>query len=124
MAGHTSEKRWDTKRTDDARVVGVSEVASEVAKDLVIVLTTVEERYLELLEVFNYAGGTNTDLAELLFKEEIAARSSPDNVASADEIAKVNDLVDAMTSAHELYQAANNIAVTTKDRFAALRRMS
>ena len=124
MAGHTSEKRWGTKRTDDARVVGISEVASEVAKDLVVVLTTVEERYLELLEVFNYAGGTNADLAELLFTEEIAARSSPDNVASTEEIAKVTDLVNAMTSAHELYQAANNVAVTTEDRFGALRRMS
>ena len=74
-------------------------------------------------EIYTYAGGTAADLAELLFKEDIAARQSPDNVASTEEIAKATDAINAMQAVHELYQAANNIAVAQEDRVTPLRRM-
>ena len=90
---HSSEKRW-----------------SEVA-------------FQQMQEVYVYAGGSAANLAELLFKEDIAQRSSPDNVANAEEIAKAGDAIAAMQAAHEIYQAANNIAVTQSDRSTALRRM-
>jgi len=124
MAGHTSEKRWVTKEINGIVYTGISEIASGISVTLVDSLTNIEGKYQELVEIYAYAGGTDTDLAELLFTEEIAARSSPFNVASTEEIAKCTDLVAAMTSAHEIYQCANNVAVVQEDRFAALRRMS
>lgn len=124
MAGHTSEKRWVTTNLNNTVYTGVSEMGSAVANNLVVTLSDVEEKYQELLEIFVYAGGTNDLLAELLFKEDIAARSSPDNVPSVEELAKVNDLVAAMLAAHEIFLAANNATVTQDDRLAKLRRMS
>ena len=110
---HTSEKRW----------AGVSGQASVEAVQVLETLNRAEEAYQQMQEIYVYAGGTAADLAELLFKEEIAARSSPDNVASTEEIDKATDLVNAMTAAHQLYQAANNIAVAQSDRMTDLRRM-
>ena len=116
---HTSEKRW----ANIGRVSGVSDAATTLLTQLINSLNLAEEGYQQMQEIYIYAGGTAADLAELLFKEDIAARSSPDNVANAEEIAKATDLVDAMTSAHEVWQAANNVAVTQEDRMNALRRM-
>ncbi len=44
--------------------------------------------------------------------------------ANAEEVAKAQDLFDAMTALNELYNAADNQAVTQEDRLAQLRRMS
>jgi len=113
MAGHTSEKRWED----------VSSRASTEVATLLEVLLKTEEAYQQMQEIYSYAGGTVSDLAELLFKEEIAARPSPDNVASTEEIAKATDLVNAMTAAHQIYQAANNVSVSQADRLTDMRRM-
>jgi len=110
---HTSEKRWN----------GVSGDVSTISYSLIQALNNAEEAYQQMQEIYAYAGGTNTDLAELLFKEEIASRSSPDNVVSTEEIAKAADTVAAMAAAHQLWQAANNVAVTQADRVTDLRRM-
>jgi hypothetical protein len=117
---HTSEKRW---LSDVRRGEGVSPDASRYLTNLITTLNAAEEGYQQMQEIYIYAGGTPTLLAELLFKEDIEARSSPDNVASAEEIAKAQDLVDAMAAAHEIWQAANNVAVAQEDRMNALRRM-
>jgi hypothetical protein len=111
---HTSEKRWGE----------ISGEATGVVKNMIATLNLSEEAYQQMQEIYVYAGGTASDLAELLFQEDIAARSSPDNVASQEEIDKCTDLVAAMTAAHQLYQAANNITVTQDDRMTDLRRMS
>lgn len=126
MAGHTSEKRWREVRDPVTGQIyeGISERAAQIARDLVTTLTLVEEGYQELLEIYQYAGGTDTLLAELLFKEDIAARPSPDNVPNTEEIAKCTDLIAAMQAAHQLYQCGTNVATTQADRFALLRRMS
>lgn len=113
MAGHTSEKRWED----------VSTRASNEVTTLINVITQAEEQYQQMLEIYNYAGGTAISLAELLFKEDIAARTSPDNVASQEEIDKATDLINAMTAAHQLYQAANNVAILQADRLTDMRRM-
>jgi hypothetical protein len=123
MAGHTSEKRWRRNQTKVSGE-GVSNQASAICTKVVATLLEAEQAFLEMQELYNYTGGTVTLLAEQLFKEDIEARSSPDNVANTEEIDKAQDLFDAMTAAHELYQAANNIAVAQEDRFAQLRRMS
>lgn len=122
MVGHTSEKRWRTVRSGDKNYTGISEVVSEISNNLVVTLLDVEEKYLELLEIYNYAGGTTTDLANLLFKEDIEARA--ESVANAEEIAKATDLVAAVTAAHEVFQCANNVTTTQEDRLSKLRRMS
>ena len=74
-------------------------------------------------EIYNYAGGSDADLAELLFFETIQARTSPNNVANTEEIQKASDLIAAMLAAHQLYQAANNIAITQSDRITTWRRL-
>lgn len=119
---HSSEKRWKNKTVDGIKMEGISEIASQISNSLIDSLNFVEAKYLELQELYNYAGGTITDLANLLFKEEIADRN--ESVANTEEIAKTTDLFNAVTAAHEIYQAANNVAVTQEDRLAELRRMS
>jgi len=44
--------------------------------------------------------------------------------ANAEELAKTQDLFDAITALNELYNAASNIAVAQEDRYSQLRRMS
>lgn len=110
---HTSEKRWSD----------TSAKASGFANEIVTILNNAEEAYQQMQEMYVYAGSTAADLAELLFLEDIAVRPSPDNVASTEEIAKAQDLIDAMTAAHQLWQAANNTAITVADRMTDLRRM-
>lgn len=110
---HTSEKRWS----------GLSGDAGVQCHSVLQAIQEAEEVYQQMLEVYNYAGGTDTDLAELIFKEDIAGRQSPDNVPSAEEIAKASDLIAAMTALHQIFQAANNEAVTQSDRLTPLRRM-
>jgi len=124
MAGHTSEKRWNDSNLNRVPLTGISEKASLVTRALINTLLEVEEAYQSMQEIFIYAGGTDELLAELLFKEDIAVRDSPNNVASAEEIAKAGDLVNAMVAAHQIYQAANNVIVTQADRLGDLRRMS
>ena len=126
MAGHTSEKRWREVRDPVTGQVyeGISPRAAAICADIVSALWRMEEGYQELLEIYQYAGGTDSAMASLLFKEDIEARTSPDNVPSTEELAKVADLVAAMQAAHQLYQCANNVATTQADRMALLRRMS
>ena len=123
MAGHTSEKRWVDTNVGGKLYRGISEVASSEVSSLIAKLIQIEEAYQQMQEIYTYAGGTAADLAEQLFKEDIAARSSPDNVANSEEIAKATDLVNAMTAAHQIYQAANNVAVLQSDRLTDMRRM-
>ena len=47
-----------------------------------------------------------------------------ETVANADELAKAQALFDAITALHELYQAADNVAVAQEDRLAQIRRMT
>jgi len=44
--------------------------------------------------------------------------------ANAEELVMATDLVDAMSSAHELYQCANNVVVAQEDRLTQLRRFT
>lgn len=131
MAGHTSEKRWRSNQTNDSGT-GVSVLASSTAGSLIDQLTQAEALYQELLEVYTYVGSTAQLLADQLFFEDWVTRESDpignpgvlDTQANSDELAKATDLINSMTSAHELYQCANNIVVAQEDRFAQLRRMS
>ena len=89
-----------------------------------------EESYQNLIEFHTFVGSTAQLLADQLFFEDWSIRTSPDSPndletqANAEEVAKVQDAIDAMTAIHELFQAATNVAVTQKDRIADLRRMS
>jgi len=122
MSGHTSEKRWDDIAVGNKRYQGISRRASDSVNSLITTLNGVEEAYQQMQEIYTYAGGTDQLLADLLFTEDIAERG--DSVANAAEVAKATDLVAAMSAAHQIYQAADNVAVTQSDRFSALRRMS
>lgn len=131
MAGHTSEKRWRRNQTDSSGQ-GISDETSEMAANVVNTLLRAEQLYLEMLELYQYVGSTAQLLADQLFREDWVNRESDpignpgvyDTQANAIEVAKTTDLINAITAAHELYQAANNVAVTQEDRLAQLRRMS
>lgn len=130
MAGHTSEKRWRRNQNPLSGNTGVSEEVSQAAESIISVLTSGEEHYQNLIELYTYVGSTAQLLADQLFYEDWSVReetTSPFNLetqANAEEVAKTQDAIDAMTSIHELYQAATNVVVTQKDRIADLRRMS
>lgn len=77
MAGYTGEKRWRDNMNPEYTNGGVSEKAKEVCVQMIDALTNAEAAYAELSELYTYAGGTIQDLADLLFTEDIAKRTSP-----------------------------------------------
>jgi hypothetical protein len=131
MAGHSSEKRWRSNQTNDSGV-GVSELINESCVGVLRGLEDAENKYQDLLELFQYAGGTAQLLANQLFYEDWSVRESDpignpgvlDTQANATEVAMVQDAIDAAAAIHELYLAMTNVAVTQADRAAAIRRMS
>jgi len=128
MSGHTSEQRWQQNDLGDP---GISELIRGGARDVLSHLQAGEELYQDLIEVFQFAGGTDQLLADQLFLEDWTGRTAPgssppapETEANAAEVAKVADAKAAMLAIHELYQALTNGAVLTADRRALLRRMS
>lgn len=110
---HTSEKRWDD----------TSGQVTSAAVNLRDHLQAGEEVYQELLELWAYVGSTAQGLADQLFFERWSTRSPAETEANAAEVAMAQDLIDATTAVHDLYEAANNVAVSQSDRFSELRRM-
>ena len=111
---HSSETRWSEASTK------IAEAAYSVLQGL----DNAENVYAELLEVYDYAGGTDQLCADLLFKDENAAADPPVATATAEQVAKVADLREAITALHQLYLALNSGTVAAADRAALLRRMS
>lgn len=66
-----------------------------------------------------YTDGTNQVVQEMENGEVIF-----ETQANSEEVAKAQDLFDAITAVNELYRAANNQVTVTEDRFSQLRRMS
>ena len=213
MAGHTSEKRWRNNQNRVEGNAGVSDLASQVCRDMVETLDRGKAAFNELQEMYAYAGGTVQLLADQLFYEDWTARNTQgtqavitvdvaggivatpavtvagtgytdgtgftlnltltagggdgtaeltydvvsgavtnpaitiggttynngtditvqetpaagqvfETEANAVELAKAQDLFDAVTALNELYGAADNLVTTQEDRFAQLRRMS
>lgn len=70
------------------------------------------------------AGTGYTDGAGQAMDNEPAPGVVFDTQASALEVSMTQDAIDAMTAAHQLYEAATNVVVAQADRLASLRRMS
>jgi len=77
MAGFTGEKRWRNNMNRNAPDTGVSETVKRISAKMIEALNESEAEYAELQELYLYAGGTVQDLANLLFTEDIAARTTP-----------------------------------------------
>jgi hypothetical protein len=110
---HSSEKRWDD----------ISRLVSDMAAQTLEIINRGEEIYLQLFEVWEYTGGTPQLFAQQVFKEQIEARGGSPTEVTAEELTQATDAAAAALALHELWQAANNIAVTTDDRSQKLRRM-
>jgi hypothetical protein len=74
--------------------------------------------------VVEVAGSTYTDGLNHTVQEVQNAGSISDTQANAEEVAKAQDLFDAITALREIHQCANNEVVATEDRYSQLRRMS
>lgn len=77
MAGYTGEKRWRNGMNPEYSNGGVSEAAKAVCAKMVDALTDAEAAYAEMAELYQYSGSTIQGLANLLFTEDIAKRTSP-----------------------------------------------
>lgn len=77
MAGYTGEKRWRKNMNLDAPTEGVSELGRSVCRQMIDALTDAEAAYAELQELYTFAGSTVAGLADQLFIEDIAARTTP-----------------------------------------------
>jgi len=124
MAGHTGEKRWRRNQNPIFGNAGVSEQVSDLCRNMIATLDASKTAFNELQELFSFAGGTVQLLADQLFKEDWEARLPAETEANAEELAKAQDLFDAVTALNEIYGAANNQATTTEDRFSQMRRMT
>jgi len=76
MAGHTSEKRWRRNQNVTFGNAGVSELASQICKNMVVALDDGKSAFEELQELYAFAGGTVQLLADQLFLEDWSARST------------------------------------------------
>lgn len=132
MAGHTSEKRWRRNQNPVFGNEGVSELTSNLCKEMITALDHAKTAFDELQELYNFTGSTIQGLADQLFYEDWSVRE-PDpqgnpgvfeTEANAEELGKVQDLFNAITALNELWGAASNQVTTTEDRFSQLRRMS
>lgn len=81
MAGYTGEKRWRNGMNPQAPESGVSELAKNACLEMIDALNIAEAAYAELVELYQFAGGTVQGLANQLFKEDIEARKSPGTTA-------------------------------------------
>jgi len=70
------------------------------------------------------AGTTYNNGTNITVQETPTPGAVFETQANAEELAKTQDLFDAITALNELYGAANNQVTTTEDRAAQLRRMS
>lgn len=119
---HTSELRWGD--------VGID--VSSQSQTIKQALIQGEDVYQEMLELYQYAGGTAQGLADQLFVDVWSVRESDpigapgvfDTQANTTEVSMAQDAIDAMAAIHQLYEAATNVVVAQSDRLAALRRMS
>lgn len=111
---HSSELRW----------FGASAMVSQAALNTLQSLNSSEEIYQELLEVFNFVGGTNQLLADQFFADVIEAEVRNPAVANVAEVALVADLKTAIIALHELYLSLTNGIAPQADRATDLRRMS
>lgn len=126
---HTAEKRWATRRSADGSqlIEGVNQQVGQRAQQVVSSIQAGEELFLQLIEMWTYAGGTAQGLADQLFQDEVAARG--DVMASPEEVAKATDLKDATVALHEMYLSMTTGVVTpdpdvaAKGRDGSLRRM-
>jgi len=101
---HTSEKRWED----------INHSIGNISGEMLEVLMKGEETYQQLLELWAFAGGTDQAVADLLFN----------TTADATQVIMVSDAKAALTSIHELWQAANNVVVSQENRSDKLRRMT
>ena len=132
MAGHTSEKRWRSNQNPvDTGARGVSDLAQELCVTMIQALDAAKTGFAELQEIYAFAGGTVQLLADQLFYEDWSTRLADPQVpdvfetqANAIEVAKTQDLFDAITALNEIYSAADNGVVAQEDRLAQLRRMT
>lgn len=110
---HSSEIRW----------VDASNRVSQASSDLLRAILNSEELYQELLETYQFAGGSDELLAQLLFNGTYGSPiGSPG--PTQEQIDMATDLRLAMVAAHELYQCLTNQVVSQSDRANSLRRMS
>lgn len=111
---HSSEMRWEE----------AAAIISNAAGGTLTALNNAEENYLELTEVYTFAGSTDQLMADLLFADDISAEARNPAVATAAEVAKVADLKAAIQALHQLWQGLNDVSITQVDRAIILRRMS
>lgn len=111
---HSSELLW---KQASAEVAAASQEA-------LTALVNAEQRYQDLLEAYNYAGGSDQLFADLLFSDLIQDEARNPAEATVAEVAKATDLRNAITALHELYGALTNEVTSTADRATDLRRMS
>ena len=110
---HTSAKRWQPSE----------QLIGDLALSMVNSLNDGEEAYQQFIEVYQYAGGTDQGMADLLFQE---INGNPDPItgtATAEQVAKVADARGTMQGIHDLYLAAEGNDITPSNIFDALRRM-
>lgn len=105
---HTSSKRWKPSET----LIGTLSTA------MVESLNQGEEAYQQFIEVYQYAGGTDQGMADLLFTDD-----NDGGTASSEQVAMVADARECMQGIHDLYVAANGQDITPSNIFDALRRM-
>jgi hypothetical protein len=110
---HTSTKRWIPAQHE------IGTLASNMVKSL----NEGEESYQRFIEVYQYAGGTDQGMADLLFQDENGKPDPIAGTATAEQVAIIADARETMQGIHDLYVAANGNDITPSNIFDALRRM-
>lgn len=123
---HVSELRWGQVRDSVA----------QLTTDILGALARTREMSVIMFILSARTGGTDAGLAAQLFAEDIAQRQQAADAEtpqgetppvigpSTAELQRVADLREVATALYEMWLAANNEAVTTKDRANTFRRIT
>jgi hypothetical protein len=127
---HTSEKRWESFRQADGSIEqGINDTVGNMSEKILKAILEGEELFQQLQEMWAFAGGTDQDVADQLFKNKWSVRDTDgdgnmDTAANAEEVAMAIDAKNACLAMHQLYEALTNGTITADDRASKLRRMT
>lgn len=131
MSGaHLSEKRWYRNQNVEGNESLADKVHNAV-RALLMALSEGESVYQELQDLSKFTGGSAQNIADQLFKEKWKNRESDpynhpgefDEKANKEEVAMVQDALNAVQAIHDLNDVLSGRAVKKKDRASILRRM-
>lgn len=93
----------------------IEEATARISERLLRSVNEAEEFYHDLLEAYAYNGGTDLEMAKVLFQTD---------TPTLEEQTMIEDLRNCVQAMHQMYQCMNNVTVTQENRAVHFRRFT